>query len=266
MKMIKKSITALIAIFMLTSCAKEPPKEVRLPEGRRTRHAIALERELTRMKDATATLRGLAWVELKTPDEDWRTEAVVVLGRPDRIRMDAMDSLADVWAQLGSDGKTLWLYIPGKKKLYKGRATPRNMRRLTSFEWQPEEFISIIAGAPLIIDRPEVIEVESGKDAHFVDLASRLHIWTGNGKKGRISRCVRYAEGSDEVDYEIRFSDYRRTRGISFPHIIEAVFPSSRASIRIEYRDLSLGDEVFDKIFVPPSRREDRTIRLSSGR
>ncbi|MFH1831070.1 MAG: DUF4292 domain-containing protein [Pseudomonadota bacterium] len=255
MQTIRMLAAVLLFGTLVAGCAKAPPKEARMPEGRRTKLSIALEREQLKIKETTSTLRGLAWVELRTPEEDWRTEAAVVIERPDRIRMDAMDSLADVWAKLGTDGKDLWLYIPGKRKLYKGRVSSRNMKRLLSFEWEPWEFISLIAGALPIANEPEVMQVGAARNAYFIDRASRLHMWTEKGKSMHVVRCVRYAKGSDDVDYEILFSDYRHKGGVSFPHVIEAVFPQQGARLRVEYRDLKLGEEVADEIFAPPKRR-----------
>jgi hypothetical protein len=104
-------------------------------------------------------VKGLAWVELDTADEDWKTEAAIAVRRPDMLRIDVMDSLADVWAKIGSDGRDVWLYVPGKRKLYKGRASSRNMRRLTSFDSEPGDLVSLITGMPPLPANAELVQI-----------------------------------------------------------------------------------------------------------
>jgi hypothetical protein len=262
MQIIRNLAVVFFIGALAVGCAKVPPKEARVPEGARTKSAEAVEHNLIDLKKSSSTLKGLAWIELYTEAEDWRTEAAVVLGRPGRIRIDAMDSLADVWAQMGTDGRDLWLYIPGKKKLYRESASSRNMKRLSSFEWEPADLISLIAGTPPVADEPMIVQVGSGQDAHFVDRSSRLHIWTERGKHKQITRCVRYAETGDNIDFEARFSQYKVVHGVEFPHSIEAVFPSRKARLKIEYREITLGGDVALDVFEPPKRHSNETVKL----
>lgn len=256
------SIVLCVSIAILAGCAKPAPKVAKLPEGRRTRLAIAVEKDLSRLREATYTARGLAWAELKTTGDDWKTEAAIVIHRPANLRVDVMDSLADVWAQMGSDGRDLWLYIPGKGKLYRGRATSRNMRKLASFDWTPGDFVSILAGTPPVSEELQIVEVRGGSERHLVDLKSGLHLWVEKGRKRRVLRCVRYSAKGNGIDYEIDFSAYARVGGVEFPHIIEARFPSKGARFKVEYRDVVLGGDVAESIFMPPKRRRGRTVRL----
>jgi len=252
-----------VAISLLAGCAKPAPKVARYPEGVRTRLAVSVERDIERMGDAARTLRGLAWVELDTASRDWQTDAAVVVVRPDMLRVDVMDSLADVWAQIGSDGRDMWLYVPGKRKLYKGRASSRNMKRLASFDIEPADLISLFAGLPPLPAGANLVQIGNAADRHLLNPASGVHLWVEEGKKRRIARCVRYSDDGESVDFEVAFSGYRRVGGLEYPHSIDASFPPSGARLRLEYREVALGGDVQQGIFSPPARRRGKTVDLS---
>ncbi len=259
------SIAICLVVFLLAGCAKPVPKVAKPAEGRRTRLAAQLEQGVERFRGATHAVRGLAWVDLDTADEDWKTEAAIVVRRPNLLRIDVMDSLADVWAKIGSDGKNMWLYVPGKGKLYKGRASSRNMRRLTSFDSEPGDLVSLISGMPPLPENAEMVQVGGTGDRHFVDRISGVHVWMEKGRKRRIVRCARYSEDG-ATDYEVAFSDYRRTGGVDYPYAIDASFPRNGARLRLEYRDVVLGGDVPDDVFAPPARHTGKTVRLRENR
>ena len=128
----KRAILLAVVLALCAGCAKARPPAVARERGERTRAAAALERRVRGIIGATSSLKALAWMEIDSGEEGWRTDAAVVIARPGRLRVDAMDALADVWASAGSDGRSMWLYVPGKRKLYEGRATPRNVASCVS--------------------------------------------------------------------------------------------------------------------------------------
>ena len=257
----KAAAIILVLAMGIAGCAKVAPRAALAVEGKRTPEAAALEARLAKLKAATPTLKGLAWVALTTPEEDRRTEAALVVERPDRIRIDAMDALADVWAEAGSDGKKLWLYLPGRQKLYEGRASPRTLRKLAGFDWEPAELVSIVAGLPPLGEAPELLQVGAARERHFASKASGIHLWT-DGAKGRVARCIRFAPDGTAHDYEITFSDYHRERGVDFPRRIEAVFPVHEDRILVEYRDVRVGEPVDADAFRSPSGRGAKTVKV----
>lgn len=258
----------MLCLVLFGACAKKGSMAARPPAGSHTRLAQVVEESVQRMRLATATMQGLAWVVLHSEARVWQTEAAIVAARPDRLRVDVIDALADVWAQLGSDGRHMWLFLPDKGKLYKGRSSARNMRRLASFDASPSELVSALAGVAPLAEGVELVQLGAASDGHLADVTGRLHLWVEKGRRGsvRVVRCVRYAEGGKDVDYEIAFSDFRREEGVEFPHTIKAAFPASGASLVLEYRDVKLGGEISPDVFSAPSRRSRKTVELSEGK
>ena len=250
----------ICALALTAGCAKERPRAARA-QGQRTKAAEALERRLAKFEEATGHMKGFAWMQIDSGERGWRTDAAVVVARPERIRVDAMDALADVWAKAGSDGRTMWLYIPGKRKLYEGRATPRNIRRLTSFELEPRDLVSVLAGSPTVVGSPGILETGKGRERRFILPGSGLYCRLANGGSGPISRCQRPSAEGVGIDYEIAFGDYRRVGSVRFPHSIEVRFPESGTGLVVKYSDVELDGEIDPKTFEPPRSRATKTHR-----
>jgi len=251
----------LLATLVWVGCAKKPTRPV-APQGRRTPRAEALEREISRLIEATRHVQAYARLELVTPDGTTQSQAALVVLRPASARIEFLDDVADVWAEAASDGKRLWLYLPLDHKLYSGRASRRNLRRLTDFEWEVPDLVSVLAGTPPIGDRPFLLEMGRETEGLFFVLGRDLRLWT-DGPRDRIARCIRLGKGGAGIDYVVTYSRYRRVGDIYFPHRIEARAPRTGARIYIDV-DVILGKEVEKSVFAPPKPKGVRALRFKS--
>jgi len=260
MKLKTVSICIVVLAVTLSACAKGPAKSAARMEGRPTEAAARIATELRGFEEATSHIKALASLSVDSEERNIRSDAAIVIERPNRIRIDVIDSVADVWAQAGSDGDTLWLYVPGKKKLYEGRANAGNMSRLASFYLEPEDMISLVAGSPPISNGEELTEAGTGRQRHFLFSQSGLRCWLDKREKGRVSRCEKPAEGGG-IDYEISFADYRKVGDARFPYSIDAKFPGRGAKLSIRYRDVESGGAADPASFMPPRVRGVSTHR-----
>ena len=260
--MLRKGLAAAASLALFASaCAKEPPRAATSEGESRTPRAVALESALEKYASKTATIKALVWIELSDGEEERHTEGALLLERPGSIRVDAMDALADVWAKAGSDGRRLWLYIPAKDKLYSGRASQANLRRLVNFAWEMPDIVAVVAGSPPAGENPQILQAGSPRDDHFVVRERGLHIWTDK-KTGLPVKCARYEPDGSSLHYTVAFEDYRRRDGVSFPHRIEASFPARGARIVVLYRDVAFGGKADPGLFEAPRRVKGRTVEL----
>ena len=252
----------LLCCCLLAGCAKEPAHTVAREAGARTAKAEALEAWLARFVERTPTLRGLAWLDVSDGTEERQTDAAIVVERPRAVRVDAMDALADVWAKAGSDGSLVWLYLPARDKLYQGRASRGNLRKLIGFEWEMDEIAAVVAGSPPLPAGARLEQVGAARENHFATGDGGVHLWT-DPKTNRPTRWARYGDGGGVLDTMVTFGDWRKADGADFPHRIEATFPERRARIVIVYRDVTLGGAVERATFLAPARgRRGKTVEL----
>lgn len=255
-------MSMLLCCFLFVGCAKGPAHTVAREAGVRTAKAVALEAWLARFAEQTPTVKGLAWLDLSDGTEERLTDAAVVVARPASVRVDAMDALADVWAKAGSDGSLVWLYLPARDKLYQGRASRGNLRRLIGFEWEMGEIAAVVAGSPPLSSGVALEQVGAARENHFATRDGGVHLWT-DSKTNRPAKWALYGDGGGVLDTMVTFGDWRKVGGVDFPHRIEATFPERRARIIVVYRDVTLGGPVDRGTFLAPARgRKGRTVEL----
>ncbi|MFH0800527.1 MAG: DUF4292 domain-containing protein [Pseudomonadota bacterium] len=245
-------ICAAMALLAV-GCAKTPSR-VAIPReaGVATAEAGSLANRIKLYRQETRAVRAMAWILLGDAEEERQTDAAMAIVRPEHIRVDAMDALADVWAQAASDGRTMWLYLPAKSRLYSGRATVKNLHRLARFDFEVPEIVDLLAGSPPIGADASLVQVGSGKDAHFRVEGTNVDLWTG-GKSGKIVRLARFGNDGTEVEYSVAYDDYRRVGRVFFPFRIEATFPSRGARIVVVYKTVELGASPEAAAFLPPA-------------
>jgi outer membrane lipoprotein-sorting protein len=249
-----------MALFFV-SCAKKPLHIARGEIGWPSKRAAELFTSITNMSEVTSTLKALVQIEITDEEKILRTEAAIVLKRPGMLRFDAIDSLADVWAEAASDGNGLWLHLNSRKKLYKGKAVARNLQRLVKFDLDVPELISLITGVPPLSRDASIKQLGKRVENHFLSGGGKYHLWT-KGALDYVSTFARYGDAEGEVYYVAFFNDYRRKNGIWFPHRIEISFPKRNTSVVIEYEDVTFGEEINSSLFAPPVKNDVRTIDL----
>jgi len=99
-----KYVPIIIALLvsLVSGCAKKPARPARAVVGERTERAEIVEGKLKGRLSAMNSIKALGNLELIVDGDRRRTDAAIVIVRPDRFRIDAMDFIADVWVKVGS--------------------------------------------------------------------------------------------------------------------------------------------------------------------
>lgn len=246
----KKLIYLSIALLIFfVSCAKTPPRVAKKELREKSPLAVSFESKLKSFEDATRTVKALAKVELTNGEEFRRTDAVVVIKRPTSIRVDAIDNLADVWAQACATNKKMWLYLPSKHKIYSGKSNRSNLHRLAKFDLEINELLSALAGSPLV-EADGIFESKPGSKAQYESSDGNVKITVD--KKILPVKVVRLSGSTSDPDYEIEFSDYKKVGDVFFPYSVIASFPKMDAQVMVNYTEVELGASVDDGVFSVP--------------
>jgi outer membrane lipoprotein-sorting protein len=253
-----------VGLSALAGCAKEGAGRPATESPALTQKAMALGDRIARLADVTSSIKAYVRFELVDGEESRKSDAAMVVARPNKIKVELMDSLADVWAEAGSDGKNVWLYLPSKKKLYSGRPVKRNLEKLVKFGIDAYDLVSLVSGVPPVGHDVDIMQVGRRGGDHFVAGDSGIHIWT-DGSKGNVATCARYEDGDPEADYIAMFADYRKLGAVAFPYRIEITFPKRGAKAVVEYKDVKVVAGVDDSIFAPKKRNAFKTIDVGDG-
>jgi len=266
--MLKKVICCLLILVFASACRKAPP-HVATVGGVRNPQAILVERSIKEADDRIKSFRGLAQATLINKEDERQTDVVLVIVRPNHIRVDAMDNLADVWASAGSDGSRLWLWLPHKGKLYRGAATQRNLKRLADFQWELSEISSIAAGLIPDARNAELVEL-SRKEGHYRITDKPIHLWV-DPKTRRPVRLVKYSsperneqnpEDESLIQYEVKFSEYVSLGGEVFPREIDVTFPGHSCSLSLHYSEVEFNAKADTSLFKPETVWNSKTVEM----
>ena len=172
----KRFLVFLLIIAFGFGCA--PTKHARVakraPMDPRARDVIAA---LDERRDSIRTFRAMGKATLTAFDEH-EADIVLVLQLPNRMRMEAMDDVADVIARVASNGSRISASLPAEGKRMSGRASRATLKRLIGVEWDMRDMVAALAGiAPL----PKNVYLErmskgAGRFADPVNKLSLIHI------------------------------------------------------------------------------------------
>ncbi len=230
-------------------CAKEEVRVARPPvvsEEARTALA-ALERRL----DDIQTVRAMGRLYIWDRGELVASLAVVV-ALPDRVRLEAADSLADVTMAAGAQGTKVWVWLPAEDKVFRGRASRSNLRRLTGVDWEIDDLVHTLAGTVHVDEGDVLVQDESDRDLFVMTdkpLTVRMDMERG------LPIIVERTKRSGDVqmpDYEVRFGAYRDVDGVPFPHRIVAHAPGRGSRAVVEYDEVELNAEIDERVFEAP--------------
>ena len=259
----RRLLPILIAVIFLflSGCAKKPPRVVTGEVGRVSKASEKLQLKVEEFSRKTHSIKALVKLSVSDESESRDTEAALIVIRPNRIRIDAMDSLADVWAKIGSDGEHLWLYLPAKNKLYKGRSVRKNLQRLLKFDMDVADLVSVITGLPPVKDGLKITQLGKKGEGLFIADGGLLRI-RADGRKMLVRECVQYGDDGEKIDYIAKYDDYRSQAGIDFPYHVEVVFPQRNAKAVVEYVDVAFSGDIDPAIFTPVKGRRRKTTNL----
>lgn len=240
----KRLLIFLLIIAFGFGCA--PTKRGRVAKRAamdpRARDAIAA---LDERRAAIKTLRALGRATLTAFDEH-EADIVLVLQLPNRMRMEAMDDVADVIARVASNGSRISASLPAEGKRISGRASRATLKRLVGVEWDMRDMVETLAGiAPLPEDT--YLERASKGTGRFVDSANKIELWMDMQRRVPV-RFVQYDDAGG-VEYEVRFSRYRNVQEVLIPHHITAINPPGGERVEIRYREVQLNKDVQSRIF-----------------
>lgn len=194
---------------------------------------------------AIKTLKALGRATL-TAFDDHEADIVLVLQLPNRMRMEAMDDVADVVASVASNGSRISASLPAEGKRISGRANRANLKRIMGVEWDMRDMVSTLAGiAPLPKD--VYLERASKGAGRFVDPINKIELWMDMQRRVPI-RFVQY-DRVGGIEYEVRFKRYRNVQEVLIPYHIIAINPPGGERVEIRYREVELNKDVQSRIF-----------------
>jgi outer membrane lipoprotein-sorting protein len=204
------------------------------------------------------SFRGVADVGLRDPSQTLHGRQVVIVDRPDRLRIDVLSTFG-VILQVASDGERIRAFDRGERTFYSGRASSPNLARFTRLDLRLSAIAGLLVGVPTAPRRTESARIELEPETALWRVTSPLeaggteHLWIDPTTFLPVRTELVGPRGVRQ--YDARFADWRVVAGVEIPHRIELDAPASETSITLSYTEVDVNPELRAALFrfEPPS-------------
>lgn len=96
----------------------------------------------------SAAITAIAKIEIADQETHYLLKAAVMMKRPDSLRLELIPLIGPPDLFISMDNGEMRIFIPSKKRFYKGKATARNISRFLHVHVDGNELISLMMGFP----------------------------------------------------------------------------------------------------------------------
>lgn len=232
--------------LLLAACRTLPEPLVPLPpEDPRPARLLA---SLDERAAARRALRGRA--ELAVESDRFEvpppTRQVLVLERPDRLRVEILGFLSQTQAVLTTDGGRYELFLADGQRYESGMVYRGLLWDVARIDLEPREVVELLLGAPIADGRLTLQRALATPDGGVqLELAGPPAAGTQTfvfDAAGRLRRMRREPAGLD-----VRFDAYAPVGSAALPHAVAVEHSGTRAEVSL--RDLELNPDLPDALF-----------------
>jgi hypothetical protein len=224
---------------------------------------------LSALADRERSLRSVqsgAIMEYSAADgHHFRTHEEIALARPASMRVEAVAPFGATMVLAADDAGRLMVFDPSKNVLMSGGANAATLERYVRIPLAPPAAVDLLMGLA-----PDPGELATPPDSVSDTDGMTVALWRlGDGGTRELGftagqlTMVRERDSAGGQRYEVRYSDWRDTGAISFPHKVEAEFPASRITLR--YEAPALNTTLAPALFVLTPAPGTRQISIDAG-
>lgn len=208
MRVFRFSLLGLLLVGqfgLLPGCATLPADQ--------SRRAVAddaaqtLFAELLRRGEQGRTLRGVAKVRVRTPEQTANGTQVLLAEAPGRLRAETLSPFGVPLLVMTANDTELAVLIPGDNRFYRGRATAENLGRFTRLPLRPTDLVGILLHRPPLLAYRGIEAFELASGGWLVNLETGQRRQELLFDAGRRLIEVRYLTG-EELQLRVVYGDF----------------------------------------------------------
>lgn len=256
------SVVCLAAFALLVAgCAARRPIVPR-PAPATLPSVADLEATLTARCAAVRSLRALARLRYRDPQESSNSREAIVVARPDRLRIEVLSLFGSVFVMTTSNGAiTAWARQDGT--VYRGPASPENLSRYARL-WMPvSDLVDIMLGTPPLPQTPRA-QVSFDADAGYIRLQQPLDggsqaVWFSEAQLP-VAAERRGADG--RVHWRTTFAAYEDHGGVPIATHIALELPAWSQSAELSLEDIDVNPTLDSSIFALQTPPGSKVVEL----
>jgi outer membrane biogenesis lipoprotein LolB len=247
-----RAVIAACALLGLAGCTLWGPRRVALPAGD-PRVAEALERA---QHDGLQrhSLRAVGRLRLAGPGGRGGVREIVLVQRPDQLRLESQDPLGRALALLAFDGQRFVWFDGGR--IETGLLEPQLLRDRLGLELEPSEAVAaLLASPPSAAGSPRAAYRQGEQTLVYLD-GWQLRL----SAQGELA-ALEALDGSGGVRWRARYDAWRDVPGGRYPGLVRIEFPPKRTSAELELHDVELNATLEPTLFRgPPSSAQHNEL------
>jgi len=196
--------------------------------------------------EAVRSMRGLMSLLVKSGKRKYHLEEAFQIEKPAKIRIETLGLFGQPVFFLSSDGITLSLFLPDKKRLYIGASSANNISHAFPISLELHEIVDLLTGKiPLIDSRSARASYDQKEGLMIIDLTpqqdvfQKQRLWIDIQKDSVVRGELRNGEG--HLTWRIIFDRFQELQGILTPTLIriETAEGPTMASIELEELEMN---------------------------
>jgi outer membrane lipoprotein-sorting protein len=205
---------------------------------------------------AVRSLSGMLSLEVWRGDERVRLRQLLLVVRPDKVRVDTLSPFDQPLAMMASDGQTLTIYSLENKRYEQGPATTVNLSRLLRLPLSGDELTAVLAGGvPIPAGITPTLSWDAETGTHVLEFVD-------GRRRQRVSlepvawRLVELrAWDGDAPRYVARFGDFDGEGLTAVPRRMRFEVPAESLRVDARFEDFTLNvAPPADAFTIPPPR------------
>lgn len=229
-------LSAILLVF-LCSCA---PRPVPLP----ALSDVTVDQLLERVHETASlaqSLRGLARVELESPEKNFGASQVLIAEKPDRLRAETLSMFGQPVLLMTANGKQLRVLVPGQNRFYQGPASGSNLQRFARIPLRLTDLVHLLLYHVPVLPAVEqqLTMGEQGPQLEVTALDEQSQTFDFD-ESLRLVRC-RLLQGG-HLWLDIKYRDFSSNDG--FPRQLELNLPDYEVRLEIGFKQLELNPQL----------------------
>jgi outer membrane lipoprotein-sorting protein len=249
--------------LLVVSCAACVPRPAQ-PPAAPPPAALPREADLVRALDARRrairSLRSVARTTYTTPTESQAVRQVILVARPDRLRLEVLSPFGVAFVLATSDG-ALAAYARDEATFYHGTASVENLARYTQVA------LPVDTAVDLLLSTPPVGESGSGVVSHE---DGRVKLWQEDGRRvnviwfGEALEPARFEQRDEDGTVLVRatFTDFTQVDRLRLPTRLALEIPPARQRIDIALREPEVNPALPDSVFALAMPQGSKVVDL----
>lgn len=258
-------IVALSLCACLAGCALRRPLP-RAEAPARLPAAADLESALAQRRDALHGLRALARMRYRDGEESGSSRQVIVLERPDRLRVEVLSILGTVFV-MTADRQTFSAYATDEGTVYRGTPSRTLMGRYARVALGVNELIDLLLASPAAAPSGGRGDVSFDDDPGAIrllhtDAIGSNSVWF-SASYAPIAAERRDADG--EIEWRAEFDGYEDHDGLHVATKVKLEFPPTQRRIELTLQNPEVNPPFDDSIFALQAPLGTKVVDLDRG-